>query len=70
MDAVVVKDRDGHVANRPVLRRDRGQPWPGSATSSVYGPAPAEGAEVLDERNLSTETAAKTVHEIVPVERC
>ena len=40
IDAIVVKVRDGQVANRPVLRRDRGHAGRWNATSSGSGPGP------------------------------
>ena len=37
IDAIVVKVRDGQVAQPAVLCRDRGRPWPGNATSWAVG---------------------------------
>ena len=47
VDAVMVKVRDGQVANRPFYAGDRRHVWRASKTSWGCGPAPAGGREVL-----------------------
>jgi Transposase, Mutator family len=48
IDAIVVKVRDGQVANRPVLCGDRGQPGRGAGHSRAVGRQRWRGREVLD----------------------